>query len=288
MTKREKPNKFYVYVHRRCDNKEVFYVGKGCGNRANDVKQRNVWWKRVYEKCGRIVEYVEKGLSEDDAYDLEVETIKFYRECGIKLCNLTIGGVTEVEGYTPLNRNPEKYDFVFKDTGQTFSCTQNELVENYGLTRPEASRLVSGERGAQGIALASVYFKPPPTYEFLVIATGEVFNLTVDDASNLFNVSRVGLKRMINGTSLTYKGITIKGVNYRKARNVELCVIETGEIFTATYKEMYELYGVPKSSFTNLVNGKLLTTHGYCLASTYSEVLKRRNEKAAWLLYRAS
>lgn len=85
-------NVFYVYVHRRGDNNEVFYVGKGKGGRATATARRNAWWTNIYKKYGRVVEYVEKGMSEEDAYDLEYELVKFYRETGHTLCNLTNGG----------------------------------------------------------------------------------------------------------------------------------------------------------------------------------------------------
>lgn len=83
---------YYVYLHRRGDTNEVFYVGKGKGNRSTRTHGRNKWWKNIVEKAGFSVEYVEKGLSETDAFTLEVELIKFYRECGHELCNITNGG----------------------------------------------------------------------------------------------------------------------------------------------------------------------------------------------------
>lgn len=88
----EKENNYYVYLHRKADTNEVFYVGKGCGKRAEAKTGRNIFWKNIYAKHGRIVGYVEKGMSEDAAYDLEVELIKFYRETGHALANLEDGG----------------------------------------------------------------------------------------------------------------------------------------------------------------------------------------------------
>lgn len=91
MSKEKDPNRFYVYLHRRGDNNEVFYVGKGQGYRAKSL-HRSVWWHNVVAKCGYTVEYVEKFLSEESAFDLEIELIKFYRECGCDLVNHTDGG----------------------------------------------------------------------------------------------------------------------------------------------------------------------------------------------------
>lgn len=99
----EDENVFYVYLHRRNDTNEVFYVGKGKDKRAWSRKGRNEWWKRVVDKCGYSVEINEAGMSEQSAFDLEVELIKFYKECGHTLCNMTNGG----EGPSGCLRGPE-------------------------------------------------------------------------------------------------------------------------------------------------------------------------------------
>lgn len=83
---------YYVYLHRRATDNEVFYVGKGKNNRATSKVNRNSWWQSVVEKHGYIVEYVESNLSESDAFELEAETIKFYKSNGHTLTNLTEGG----------------------------------------------------------------------------------------------------------------------------------------------------------------------------------------------------
>lgn len=99
----EKKDDFYVYLHRRGDNNEVFYVGKGRRYRAKSDTGRNIWWQRIKAKYGFVVEYVEKGLSEEDAFTLEIELIKFYRNNNHTLCNLSSGG----EGASGCTRSEE-------------------------------------------------------------------------------------------------------------------------------------------------------------------------------------
>lgn len=94
------PNRFYVYLHRRADNNEVFYVGKGSGDRIYRKDGRSVWWNSIVTKHGYTYEYAEKGLSEESAFDLEIELIKFYRENGHTLCNIKDGG-QGYAGYKP-------------------------------------------------------------------------------------------------------------------------------------------------------------------------------------------
>lgn len=90
--KEKDPYRFYVYLHRRADNNEVFYVGKGSGDRIKVKNRRSKWWQNIVAKYGYRYEYVEKGLSEEDAFDLEVELIKFYKENGYNICNIKSGG----------------------------------------------------------------------------------------------------------------------------------------------------------------------------------------------------
>jgi hypothetical protein len=82
---------FYVYQHRRLDSGEVFYVGKGCDDRAWSVEGRNHLWRRIACDCGRRVEIVRVGLSEKDAFDLERRMIHELRSAGVQLANIQSG-----------------------------------------------------------------------------------------------------------------------------------------------------------------------------------------------------
>lgn len=104
-------NDYYVYIHRRGDNNEVFYVGKGRGARAKSKANRNTWWNNINNKCGFTVEYSETDMSEESAWDLEIELIKFYRENGHKLCNISSGGEGGGKGVP------------------TTECTKNKMAE---------------------------------------------------------------------------------------------------------------------------------------------------------------
>ena len=80
-------------MHRRATDNKVFYVGKGKGKRANWVYERNPRWTRTYKKHGLVVEIVFDGLSEQEAFELEIQTIAEMRyHFGDTLCNMTDGG----------------------------------------------------------------------------------------------------------------------------------------------------------------------------------------------------
>ena len=83
---------FYVYIHYKADTNEPFYVGKGKGNRANSRDNRSKRWLYTVKKHGLAVKFYRKGLTEQQAFDLEIETIAKLRDKDVILVNLTAGG----------------------------------------------------------------------------------------------------------------------------------------------------------------------------------------------------
>lgn len=90
-------NHFYVYLHKRKDTDEVFYVGKGSGNRAKNTK-RNRYWKRIAKKAGYTVEIVSKNLSEELAYQIEETLITLYKVNNLAKANISLGGAGGMSG----------------------------------------------------------------------------------------------------------------------------------------------------------------------------------------------
>lgn len=88
---------FYVYEHWRPDKGECFYVGKGYARRANVMYGRNRHHLNIQAKLARLgmcveVRMVAEALSEEDAFELEIERIAFWIADGAELTNLTAGG----------------------------------------------------------------------------------------------------------------------------------------------------------------------------------------------------
>lgn len=84
--------KFYIYVHRRADTGEVFYIGKGSGRRAWATQYRTEYWRRIRDKYGMVVEILQRFDSEDDAFRHEMALIAHHRALGVRICNITNGG----------------------------------------------------------------------------------------------------------------------------------------------------------------------------------------------------
>lgn len=85
--------RFYVYEHIRKDTGAVFYVGKGCGDRAFNFTNRGNNWKSVKDVCGEVlVRLPIKDVDEEFSWFAEIELIDLYKKHGINLVNISKGG----------------------------------------------------------------------------------------------------------------------------------------------------------------------------------------------------
>jgi hypothetical protein len=66
--------KYYVYLHRALDTGEVFYIGKGSGDRAYRKNNRNVRWQ-AKAKSGFTVEIIQHFATDNAALAYEKELI---------------------------------------------------------------------------------------------------------------------------------------------------------------------------------------------------------------------
>jgi hypothetical protein len=88
-------NIYYIYFHINPLKNEIFYVGKGKGNRAYYKKDRSDFWNKISNKYGYIVDIVEEDLNEEEAFEREIFYIKKIgrRDLGLgPLVNQTDGG----------------------------------------------------------------------------------------------------------------------------------------------------------------------------------------------------
>lgn len=63
--------KYYVYEWFIIGTGEIFYVGKGCDNRATSMKNRNEYFKNIRKKHECDYRIVKDNLEEEEAYALE-------------------------------------------------------------------------------------------------------------------------------------------------------------------------------------------------------------------------
>lgn len=93
--------KHYLYVHKRLDNDEIFYIGIATLDRgkyyyrATCTKKRNQFWKNVAAKTKYIVFIISESDDKRVICDQEKNYIKIFgKRCSKEgtLCNLTDGG----------------------------------------------------------------------------------------------------------------------------------------------------------------------------------------------------
>lgn len=113
---------YYIYAHRRKDNDQIFYIGKGTIRpnrktnkskyyRAYSTQGRSKFWNRIVNKHSYYVDILFHFDNELDAFEKERELISFYgrRDLGLgPLCNLTNGGEGE-SGRIVTEEAREKY-----------------------------------------------------------------------------------------------------------------------------------------------------------------------------------
>jgi hypothetical protein len=75
MPDKVKKNNFYVYVHKRKDNDQIFYVGKGKDKRYLSLSGRNLHWKNTSKKYGWYAVITNKDLTEEEALNYEEKLI---------------------------------------------------------------------------------------------------------------------------------------------------------------------------------------------------------------------
>jgi hypothetical protein len=98
---------FYVYEWFIVDTLEVFYVGKGTGNRRFETHNRNIYFKNVYNKHKCAVRVIAQSLTNDEAFTIEQDRIYELKAKGLAKCNLTLGGKGWSTGeLNPTARNP--------------------------------------------------------------------------------------------------------------------------------------------------------------------------------------
>lgn len=87
-----------VYIHRKLDTNEIFYIGISKNKRrafetyAKSGSRRNIMWKRIADKHGVKVEISHENISWEEACSIEKYLIYFWKSQNIILANLTDGG----------------------------------------------------------------------------------------------------------------------------------------------------------------------------------------------------
>jgi len=98
------------------ETREVFYVGKGKGNRHSNIHNRNKFFKDIYNSHDCHYKIVYSDLTEEDAFQKEIELISYYKKTFpyYRLTNQTDGG-EGTSGWKPPKEWKEKQRMLSKE-----------------------------------------------------------------------------------------------------------------------------------------------------------------------------
>ncbi|MEB4857288.1 GIY-YIG nuclease family protein [Priestia megaterium] len=83
---------YYIYEWFKVNTLEVFYVGKGKEERLHEMDNRNDHFLRTINKYDCDVRIYKSRLTEQQAFELEIERIRELKLLGQAQCNYTSGG----------------------------------------------------------------------------------------------------------------------------------------------------------------------------------------------------
>lgn len=139
---------YYVYVHRRADDNLPFYVGKGRAERAWKFSERNKYWNNTKNKHGVIVEIVFDGLTEEEAFQCEIDTILEFTYFDYPLTNLTRGG-EGLSGYKQSEEHRKRMGQIRKNSKkwQEGHKKAAEKLKGRKLTPEHTAAISAGNKG---------------------------------------------------------------------------------------------------------------------------------------------
>lgn len=138
-------NSFYIYAHMKLTDGTPFYIGKGVGRRAfsKSKSQRSKWWHKTVKKYGLDILFLEKGLTEEEAFDREKYWISKIgrRDLGNgPLVNMTNGGdgvvgnIMSEESKKLISKNNARYNLgiEFKESTKKLmsEAKKKKIIDN--------------------------------------------------------------------------------------------------------------------------------------------------------------
>jgi hypothetical protein len=131
-------NRFYVYCHRKKTDGKCFYVGKGTGNRVNQINSRNKHWKNIVNKYGFESVILVNNISEQKAFELESY---FCIQMGYEnLCN-----INQEKGNGGYSKTNETKNMISKSL--TGKLKSKDHIQNMKKPKPEGfGKIISQQR----------------------------------------------------------------------------------------------------------------------------------------------
>lgn len=207
--------KFYIYLHRRPDTGDVFYVGRGklykrstvLPRRAYTKNKRNIIWHGIVERNGGkfSVEIVQWCETAEEVNQVERDTIKKFGKIidGTgTLCNLTDGG-EGAEGYIHTNETKNKLKQAHaKNPARAERLKSKEFIENSIARRKGNPGSMLGKSHSDNAKLKMSFSRKGGKHyaaKLVVNTDNGIFYDCVEDAANSINLNKWTLYKALKG-----------------------------------------------------------------------------------------
>lgn len=262
----DKARIYYVYICYLKDTQEVFYVGKGRGNRHRDRAGRNEFFQKAIEEHEYESVIVSWGLTEEEAFEREAFVIKCLREMGHPLTNIQDGG------YAP--------PIIYGKRSDEWRASISAGLRKFHDEHPEENKKISDRMKA--------FLKTGAGKEFsrrsLIARRTEEFREKQKERSRKANGTAEYRKRQSEDKIRYYKEHgteALSGKNNHNAQTVEQYTID-GELI-ATYEtatEASRATGVSVSKISAVAKGRRKTAGGFLWKYPHDKhiTLKRENK----------
>lgn len=159
---------FYIYEWFNIKTNEVFYVGKGCGDRYKNKKDRNKDFLTYIKNNPVDVRIVWTGEDEQEAYQQEIKYTEKYKKINQCSCNLAKPGYG---GYQQ-QWTPELREYMSKNNPMKSQSQRERMKKNNPMKNKEISKkvgqshkrkIIIGEKEFDGLIDAGKIYKVHPT-----------------------------------------------------------------------------------------------------------------------------
>jgi len=203
--------KYYIYAHLRKDTNNIFYIGKGSGNRAYFENNRSLFWKRIVNKYGYNVKILKSNLTEEEAYNLETNFISSEKNNGNCEANFTLGGDgVRVEkrwwnekisnSLKGIKRKTGKANKNFKDV-----ISKEKLVELYPVKKQSTTQIakmvgISIPTVCQRLKEYDIQIRPAGQHKkgIKCINDNNIFD-SIAEASRFYGIFRENIRKVLQG-----------------------------------------------------------------------------------------
>lgn len=200
----------YVYIHKKADTKEIFYIGIG-----NQLKYRRAYqitgnrrskeWMKVVKKHGVEVEIYADNLTREQAIEMEIFLIEKYGRIDLGngiLVNMTKGGdgfpilSDEVKKRNHRNRGQKRAEHatkitIEKLTGRTLSEETKEKMRLAKIGKKQSKEHLENRKNA----LKNAKYQGRT---ILNVETNETFN-SISEAARFYKMDIATLNKKLNG-----------------------------------------------------------------------------------------